>query len=58
MRFSLMKQNVIAFVKIADKTLLHKEFRGISVRSATVLRDLCDLRSCWRNQNLKKRGDR
>jgi hypothetical protein len=33
-------------VKIADKTLLHKEFRGISVRSAAVLRDLCDLRSC------------
>jgi hypothetical protein len=37
---------LIAFVKIAGKTLLHKEFRGISVRFAGVLRDLCDLRSC------------
>jgi hypothetical protein len=42
-------------VKIAGKTLLHKEFGGISAPSAAVLRELRDLRSVRRNQNPKTR---
>jgi hypothetical protein len=30
------ERTLIAFVKIADKTLLHKESRGISARSAVL----------------------